>query len=52
MIKTVNAVKGQNGSGGTVAVESVADILERELQHLIMDWLPESMNRQTSPVFS
>ena len=39
MIKTMKEVKGDNGSGGAVTVEHVADILERELQHLIKDWL-------------
>jgi len=39
MIKTMKDVKGHNGSSGAVTVESVADILERELQHLIKDWL-------------
>ena len=36
MIKSVE-VRRVNGSGG--AVQSVADILERELDHLIKDWL-------------
>jgi hypothetical protein len=39
MIKTVKEVRRHNGSIGTVNVQSVADILERELQHLIKDWL-------------
>jgi two-component sensor histidine kinase len=39
MIKTMKAVKCHNGSAGAAAVQSVADILERELQHLIKDWL-------------
>jgi hypothetical protein len=39
MIKTVQAVSGVNGSGGTAAIESVADILERELEHVIKNWL-------------
>jgi len=39
MIKTAAAVRRVNGSGGTGAIESVADILERELQHVIKDWL-------------
>jgi hypothetical protein len=30
---------GANGGGGAVPVESVADILERELQSMIVDWL-------------
>jgi hypothetical protein len=32
-------VKGSKGSGGIVVVDSVADILERELQPLIEAWL-------------
>jgi hypothetical protein len=39
MIETMKAVNGHNGSGGAVGVQSVADILERELDHLIKDWL-------------
>ena len=39
MIKTVKEVRRHNGSVGTVDVQSVADILERELQNLIKDWL-------------
>ena len=39
MIKTMEEAKGQNGSGGAVGVQTVADILERELQHVIKDWL-------------
>ena len=39
MIKTMEAGKVHNGSVGAVAVESVADILERELQEVIKDWL-------------
>jgi hypothetical protein len=30
---------GGNGGAGTVSVESVADILERELQEVIKEWL-------------
>jgi hypothetical protein len=39
MIKTMEEVRRHNGSVGAAAVQSVADILERELQHLIKDWL-------------
>ncbi|MGA8103398.1 MAG: hypothetical protein WB869_14660 [Candidatus Acidiferrales bacterium] len=39
MIKTVERVRGVNGSGDGAAIESAADILERELQHVIKDWL-------------
>jgi hypothetical protein len=37
--KPVESVKGSKGSGGTVVIDSVADILERELQPLIEAWL-------------
>ena len=39
MTNHVSAAGSSNGSGRTVAVESVADILERELQPLIEEWL-------------
>jgi len=39
MITTVQPAKRLNGNAGGVTVESVADILERELQHVIKDWL-------------
>jgi hypothetical protein len=39
MTKTVEVVRRVNGSGGAGPIESVADILERELQPLIKDWL-------------
>jgi hypothetical protein len=39
MIKSLEAARGSNGSSGAVAIESVADILERELQNMIKDWL-------------
>jgi hypothetical protein len=39
MIKSIESARGPNGSGGTVSVESVADILDRELQEVIKDWL-------------
>jgi hypothetical protein len=48
MIKSVEA-RRVNGSGG--AVQSVADILERELDHLIKDWLARVDQQQTLPVF-
>jgi hypothetical protein len=38
MSKTVKSAVGPNGSGGAVTVESVADILDRELQTLIGEW--------------
>ena len=31
MIKPVKSAVGSNGSGGAVSIDSVADILEREL---------------------
>jgi hypothetical protein len=37
--KPFESVKGSKGSGGIVVVDSVADILERELQPLIEAWL-------------
>jgi hypothetical protein len=39
MITSIESARGPNGSGGTVSVESVADILDRELQEMIKDWL-------------
>jgi hypothetical protein len=39
MIKTVEPVRRVTESGRTAAIESVADIIERELQHIIKDWL-------------
>jgi hypothetical protein len=39
MFKPVEAVKATKENGGTGPIESVADILERELQPLITDWL-------------
>ena len=34
----VESARGSKGSGGTVVIESVADILERELHTLIGEW--------------
>ena len=39
MIKPVKAAVRSNGSGGAVSVDTVADILERELHNVIVDWL-------------
>jgi RsbT co-antagonist protein rsbRD N-terminal domain len=39
MTKTGKFIGGTNGSVGTVSVESVADILERELGTVIEEWL-------------
>jgi hypothetical protein len=39
MLKSVEPVKKSEGNGAGVAIESVADILERELDAVIQDWL-------------
>jgi hypothetical protein len=39
MNKSVESARGSKGSGGTAVVDSVAEILERELQPLIEAWL-------------
>jgi hypothetical protein len=39
MTKPVEFLDRTNGNGGAVSIESVADILERELPSLIKDWL-------------
>jgi hypothetical protein len=39
MIRPVESAVGPNGSGGAVSIESVADVLERELQAVITEWL-------------
>src|SRR5258708_16823725 len=39
MTKIVASVAGPNGSGGASTIESVADIIERELQTVIVEWL-------------
>jgi hypothetical protein len=39
MIKQAEAVADPDRSGDAVGIESVADILERELQSVIADWL-------------
>jgi hypothetical protein len=39
MIKPAESAAGSKGNGGIVTIESVADILERELQTLIQEWL-------------
>jgi hypothetical protein len=39
MIKPVKSAMGSNGSNGAVTVDSVADILEREVSTLINEWL-------------
>jgi hypothetical protein len=39
MSKPGKSAGGSNGSIGAVTIDSVADILERELQPVITDWL-------------
>ncbi len=39
MMKTVDSKARPGKSGGAVTIETVADILERELQPLIEAWL-------------
>jgi hypothetical protein len=39
MINPLKSIGSANGGGGVAVVESVADILERELHHVIRDWL-------------
>jgi hypothetical protein len=39
MIKSVEFVNGPRADPETASIESVADILERELQFVIVDWL-------------
>jgi RsbRD-like negative regulator of sigma factor len=39
MAKSINSARVTGGSAGAVAVESVADILERDLDDVIQEWL-------------
>jgi hypothetical protein len=39
MLKPVEPAVGSKGNGGVVTVETVADILDRELKHVISEWL-------------
>jgi hypothetical protein len=39
MIKSIESARGATGSNGAFTIETVADILERELRTLIADWL-------------
>jgi hypothetical protein len=39
MDKSVEVVNGSSESAGTTTIQSVADILERELHPMIVDWL-------------
>ena len=39
MIKSAESAVGSKGNGGVVTIECVANILERELQTIIQEWL-------------
>jgi hypothetical protein len=39
MIKTANSAGDFKGNGNVVVVESVAGILEREIQSIIQEWI-------------
>src|ERR1700693_2896053 len=39
MTKSARSTEAATATGGTATIESVADILERELQPMIEDWL-------------
>jgi hypothetical protein len=39
MAKSIHSARVTGGSAGAVAVESVADILERDLDDVIQEWL-------------
>ena len=39
MMKPVESAVGPSKNGGAVTIETVADILERELKHIIQEWL-------------
>jgi hypothetical protein len=39
MIKPVEFAAGHSKNGGTGIIETVANILEREVQHVIAEWL-------------
>ena len=39
MIKSVESAAGPGKNGGIVTIETVADILDRELKHVIEEWL-------------
>jgi hypothetical protein len=39
MIKPVETAAGPGKNGGAVTIETVADILEREVKHVIQEWL-------------
>jgi hypothetical protein len=38
-MKPVKSAAGAGKTGGTITIETVADILERELNHVIQEWL-------------
>jgi hypothetical protein len=39
MMKPVESAAGHSKNGGTGVIETVADILEREINHVIQEWL-------------
>src|ERR1700692_2565025 len=39
MLKPIETAAGHRKNGGTVTIETVADILDRELKHVIEQWL-------------
>jgi hypothetical protein len=39
MMKPVESAAGPGKNGGTISIETVADILDRELKHVIAEWL-------------
>ena len=39
MIKPVESAERPRVNGGAATIESVADILDRELKHVISEWL-------------
>ena len=45
-MKPIESGVGSKSSGGTGTIESVADILERELKHVIQEWL-DRVNQET-----
>jgi hypothetical protein len=47
MAKRVDSAERTNRNGGTVSIESVADILERELKSVIVDWLARVERNQS-----
>src|ERR1700676_2516339 len=39
MMKPVESAAGPGKNGGTISIETVGDILDRELKHVIAEWL-------------